>query len=124
MPFTIHSIAFESKTFSSHEKARLFEAFCIGMRIDYSLIYPNGNIKDVEFKEKHMTTITELDEKIDKLKKQMKFLSEDKNVSDKDRNELRQYYESKLNSHINRRKTLIENIDVTAEVLDPEAKQD
>ena len=71
-----------------------------------------------------MTTITELDEKIDKLKKQMKFLSEDKNVSDKDRNELRQYYESKLNSHINRRKTLIENIDVTAEVLDPEAKQD
>ena len=71
-----------------------------------------------------MTTITELDEKIDKLKKQMKFLSEDKNVSDKDRNELRQYYESKLNSYTNRRKTLIENIDVTAEVLDPEAKQD
>lgn len=124
MSFTIYTTAldFDYKTFTSHQEARIFEGFCIGMRIDYSLIYPNGDIKDVEFKEKYMTTITELNEKIDKLKKQMRFLSEDKNISDKDRGELRRYYESKLNSYTIRRKTFIENIDVTAEVLDPKGK--
>ena len=117
MDFTIHTTAFDSKTFTSHQKARLFEALCIGLRIDYLFIYPNGDIKDVEFKEKTMTIITQLNQKIDRLKKQMKFLSEDKNISNKDRDELMQYYESKLNFYTSQRKTLIENIDVTAKVL-------
>ena len=56
MSFTIYTTALDYKLFTSHQEARIFEGFCIGIRIDYSLIYPNGDIKDVEFKEKHMTT--------------------------------------------------------------------
>lgn len=123
MGFTIYTTALDKKTFTGYKEARLFEAFCIGMRIDYSLIYPNGNVKDVEFKENEMTTITELDQKIDRLQQQMKCLSEDKNISDKDRCELRRYYEDKLNSYTAQKKALIKNIDVTADVLDPEEKQ-
>lgn len=53
MNFKIHiKDLFELKSFSSYKDARLCEAFCNGMRKDYSLTYPNGDIKEVEFKTK------------------------------------------------------------------------
>lgn len=116
MSYTIYTTALDKKTFDSHDEVRLFEAFCVGMQIDYSLIYPNGNVKDVEFKENTMTTITELDLKIEKLKQQMRWLSDDKNISYKDKHELRRYYEDRLNSYNAQRKAIVENIEVIEEV--------
>tara|TARA_B110000967_G_scaffold202527_1_gene241538 strand:+ start:3189 stop:3416 length:228 start_codon:yes stop_codon:yes gene_type:complete len=65
-----------------------------------------------------------LNENIEDVQKQMQLLSNDKNISDKNRGELRKYYETKLKAYEDQRKTLIKNIDVKADVLDPRPKQD
>tara|TARA_B110000093_G_scaffold167283_1_gene193327 strand:- start:444 stop:671 length:228 start_codon:yes stop_codon:yes gene_type:complete len=65
-----------------------------------------------------------LNEKIEDLQKQMQLLSKDRNISDKNRGELRKYYETKLKAYEDQRKTLIKNIDVKADVLDSRPKQD
>ena len=65
-----------------------------------------------------------LNEKIEDLQKQMQLLSKDRNISDKNRGELRKYYETKLKAYEDQRKTLIKNIEVKADVLDSRPKQD
>lgn len=103
----------------NHKETKAFEAYCIGMQIDYSLIYPNGIIKNVEFKTNNMTAIIELDQKIDKIQLQMTFLSKDKIISSKAKSELRQYYENKISSYTAQKESLIKEIEVNAEVLNP-----
>lgn len=102
----------------SYSDVRIQEAFFKGMRLDYTLVYPNKDIKEVKFKTKNMVDIEKIDEKIDKTKKQLLYLSENKNISSKERNNLRQYYEQKLNSYTIRKDAIIKNIPVKAEVLD------
>ena len=108
--------------FDFYKDVRVWEAFFRGVQMNYSLIYPNGNIMKVNFKLNNMATIEQLDVKIETVKKQLYYICECKSISNKERNDLRQYYEEKLESYIARRNKLIKNIDVQAEILNPERK--
>lgn len=106
----------------SLSELRIKEAFFRGMNINYSIVYPSGIIMEVTFKETYMESINELDQKITRIKQQMKHLSEAKNISEHDRTDLRKYYENKLKSYTNRKDSLIKNIEVEAEILNPNEK--
>ncbi|WP_340074496.1 hypothetical protein [Leptobacterium sp. I13] len=108
----------------SYESLRVYEAFLRGMKMDYTIIYPDETRMQVSFKENKMTQITELDEKIDELKKQLLYLADNKHISEKERNELRTYYENKLTDYTDSKTALIKNIAVDAEVLHPGGEQD
>lgn len=65
-----------------------------------------------------MKSVAQLNDRIDSLKQQLKFLEEDKNVEEKDRLELRKYYEEKVQRYTETRDKIIENIPVDVEILD------
>lgn len=52
--FSIEALGLEIKNFKTHEQAKLHEAFCAGMRIDYKLTYDNGETKSVVFKKSEL----------------------------------------------------------------------
>lgn len=115
MSFTIYTTDQGEKVFSSHEDARVFEAFCLGMGIDYSMTYPDGQVKSIEFKKGIMQSIIDIDEKIKRVNQQLYFLEENKNISTQERTEIKAYYENKLKSYKERRSALSKNFYVKAE---------
>ena len=65
-----------------------------------------------------MSQIVNINTRIDSIKTQMKFLSEDKNVDESDRIELKKYYEKRLQELTKIQDELAKNIEVDADILD------
>ena len=65
-----------------------------------------------------MSQIVNINTRIDSIKTQMKFLSEDKNVDESDRIELKKYYEKRLQELTKIQDKLAKNIEVDADILD------
>lgn len=94
-----------------YSQIKRIEAIHIGTRTPYTLKYPNGDQKKVEFKTFKMVpqqTIAQLEKDIEQVKMQQAHLEKDINISKPDYNDLKEFYENKL-TQLYAEKAKIEN---------------
>jgi len=119
MAYSIYSNELPETVIKTYPEVRLMEAFFRGMKINYTLVSSNGEEMQVTFLRLETMSLDVLETKIEMVLNQIKLLERNNKIESKEKVELQTYYRNKLSSYVNRKKSIINAINVNAEIVTP-----